>query len=61
VADSLRRSEQLYNALHALKASPKTGHLIAEIRGLGVSAASCHVTSVIHGIDVHTLTSVPSS
>jgi hypothetical protein len=51
MADSIRRSEQLYNALHALKASPKTGHLIAEIRGLGVSPAS-YLRSPPHGLYV---------
>jgi 4-aminobutyrate aminotransferase len=35
----LFRSQQLYSALNALKASPKTGHLIAEVRGQGLMAA----------------------
>ncbi|KAF3934093.1 hypothetical protein ABW19_dt0207693 [Dactylella cylindrospora] len=30
------RSKQLFNTLNALKSSPKTGHLIKDIRGLGL-------------------------
>lgn len=36
-ANVAARSEQIFNALRALQASPKTGHLIADVRGKGVS------------------------
>jgi 4-aminobutyrate aminotransferase len=38
----VRRSEQLYAALNKLAESPKTKHLIAEVRGQGVSPISFH-------------------
>lgn len=30
------RSKELFAALHSLKASPTTGHLIADVRGMGL-------------------------
>ncbi|TXT10858.1 hypothetical protein VHUM_02363 [Vanrija humicola] len=38
-ANVAARSEQIFNALRALQASPKTGHLIADVRGKGLMVA----------------------
>ncbi len=49
-----RRSEELYKGLNELKGSPKTGHLVAEVRGQGVSQPQHYLPFlVIHTSQLH--------